>query len=249
MRSGFEDLLLPDGERYVERMLPRLLSSARDVRRMRGRGTTISFPLPGLTHRVVVRHYYHGGWLRHLTGDLFWSRPPRPFHELTVSEEARSQGVSTPQVIAAVVRWVTPVLYRGDLITAEVPEARDPLEFFESETDASARRRALASLADAIRKMHECQLHHEDLNVRNLLLTEERAHILDLDGARFFEILGSKRIKSNLLRLSRSMRKEKMRLSNREVLYFLYCYYGEDFRDVYSEEYSGEYLCQKSSAD
>ncbi|MBI3893963.1 MAG: hypothetical protein HY303_20785 [Candidatus Wallbacteria bacterium] len=249
VRKGFEDLLLPDGERYVERMLPRLLSAAREVRYLRGRGTTVSFPLPGLSHRVVVRHYYHGGWLRHVTGDLFWSRPTRPLAELVVSEEARAQGVSTPQVIAAVTRWVTPVLYRGDLITEEVPAAVDPLAFFESEPDALTRRRALVALAAGIRKMHECQLFHQDLNVRNLLLSGGRAHILDLDGAQFFEILGSKRIKANLLRLSRSIRKEQMRLSDREILYFLYSYYGEDFRDVYSEEYSGEYLCQKSPAD
>ena len=249
VRRGFEDVLLPDGERYLERMLPRVLSSARDVRFGRGRGTTVSIPLPGLEGRVVVRHYYHGGWLRHLTGDLFWDKPPRPFRELAVSEEARAQGVRTPEVIAAVVRWVTPVLYRGDLITAEVAPARDPVEFFGSEVDPSTRRWALAELASAIRKMHECQLFHQDLNVRNLLLGSGRAHILDLDGAQFFEILGSRRIKANLLRLSRSMRKEKMRLSDREILYFLYSYYGADFRDVYSEEYSGEYLCQKSSAD
>ena len=41
---------------------------------------------------------------------------------------------------------------------------------------------------------------------------------------------------------------EKLAVTNREVLYFLYCYHGEDFRDVYSEEYSGEVLCQKHLA-
>ncbi|MBI4871619.1 MAG: hypothetical protein HY814_08625 [Candidatus Riflebacteria bacterium] len=249
VRKDCQQALLPDGERYVERMLPRLLSSARDVLIYRGRGQTVSFPVPALDDRIVVRHYRHGGWLRHVTGDLFWTRPVRPFVELTVSQEARRLGVSTPQVLAAVVRWVTPVLYRGDLITREVPQARDLLEFFSGETRHLERRKVLRELAGTIRAMHDCQLHHEDLNVRNVLLSGERAVILDLDGARFYEILGSRRIKANLLRLARSMRKEGLAVSDREVLYFLYAYHGEDFRDVYSEEYSGEFACQKHSAD
>ncbi len=246
IRKGFEDSLLPDGERYVERMLPRLLSSARDVVFYAGRGLAVSFPVPGVEGRLVVRHYQHGGWFRFLTGDLFWTSPPRPFLELEASAEARRVGVATPEVLAAVVRWVTPVLYRGDLITREVVNARDLLEFFTSERSGGTRRWALAMLADSIRKMHECQLYHNDLNVRNLLLTEAGGHLLDLDGARFHEILGSRRIKQNLLRLARSMRKEELPVSDREVLYFLYRYFGEDFRDVYSEEFSGEVLCQGS---
>jgi hypothetical protein len=249
IRKGCEEVLLPDGERYVERLLPRLLSSARDVMLYRGRGLAVSFPVPGLGDRVVVRHYRHGGWLACLTGDFFWTRPPRPFLELAVSEEARRLGVPTPEVMAVVVRWVTPMLYRGDIITREVPEARDLLEFFSTETRSSVRRRTLRELAASIRAMHDSQLNHLDLNVRNLLLSGGKAFLLDLDGARFFEILGSRRIRANLLRLARSMRKERLAVSDREILYFLYCYYGEDFRDVYSEEYSGELLCQKRSSD
>jgi hypothetical protein len=50
---------------------------------------------------LAIRRYRHGGLLRRLTGDLFFFGN-RPLQELVVTEEARSAGVPTLKILAAI---------------------------------------------------------------------------------------------------------------------------------------------------
>src|SRR4030095_10185362 len=53
---------------------------------------------------VLPGSYQHGGFLRAITGEWFSSWPPRPFRELTITEELRRIGRRTVEVYAECVR-------------------------------------------------------------------------------------------------------------------------------------------------
>jgi len=77
-----------------------------------GRGEVLTSK--GLGGEVAIRRYRHGGLLRRLTGDLFFFGS-RPFQELVVTEEARSVGVPTLKILAAIKQRVWGGWYRGTL--------------------------------------------------------------------------------------------------------------------------------------
>ncbi|HET8563421.1 MAG TPA: hypothetical protein VFM35_06070, partial [Candidatus Binatia bacterium] len=55
---------------------------------------------------LLVRMYRHGGLLRALTGRFFVTWPPRPFRELSITEEARRRGIPTVEVWGACVERI-----------------------------------------------------------------------------------------------------------------------------------------------
>src|SRR2546427_10693957 len=50
---------------------------------------------------ALVRSYRHGGVMRRLTGGMFCTWPPRPFRELSITEEARRAGGPTVEILGA----------------------------------------------------------------------------------------------------------------------------------------------------
>ena len=54
---------------------------------------------------ALIRAYRHGGLFRHLTRDCFFSRPPRPFRELSITEDT-PPGIRTVEVYGACVSRV-----------------------------------------------------------------------------------------------------------------------------------------------
>ncbi len=138
----------------------------------------------------LVKHYRHGGLLAALLGDVYWQRPPRPWRELVATETARAAGVCAPEVLAALVRplgagpparW----LYRGDLVTRELPGRRSLAEALEAAPPAE-RRLWIEAAAAAVRTLHRAGIRHPDLNVGNLLAgagADEPIAIVDFDRA------------------------------------------------------------------
>lgn len=248
LRDDLVQRLLPEGRRRLPWLIRDLLSSAREAVFFRGRGVVVALRIPGGPERMVIRHFSHGGALRHLTRDLFWQWPPRPFRELLLSEKIRLAGVPTPEVLGAIVRRIGPLLYKGDIITREIAGTRTMADFFKEQTDPLLRRRGLLEIADAVVRLHRAGVAHPDLNARNILLSGDEilsAHLVDLDGARQHPVLGMDRAKESLLRLARSLDKEGVPLTERERLRFLRAYLGEDFREVYLEEFAGIDACRQ----
>ena len=62
---------------------------------------------------ALIRTYRHGGVFRWITGQTFFSWPPRPFRELAITEELRRRGVPTIEVYGAVVEGIFGPFYRG----------------------------------------------------------------------------------------------------------------------------------------
>ena len=176
-----------------------------------GRGTLWRVPFEG-NGAAIVRTYRRGGLVRHLTRDLYWDRPPRPFAELRTLVEARRRGVPTVEVLGAGMTWAGWGCYRGTLVTREAAGFVDGWRWLQTLPAAAERRAVAAHVAETIRLMHARGVQHADLNLTNVLVRVEdgrpAALILDFDRARMFASgLTPTRRRRNLRRLRRSMSK------------------------------------------
>lgn len=194
-----------------------------------GRGALAVLRLEG--GDALLRRYRHGGALRGLTSDFFFTWPPRPFVELAVTEAARARGVPTVEVLAALIEPVAGPVYRGWLVTRRLEGARDLWE--AAQLDAPAARRAhLEAAARAVRTMHRCGIIHGDLNLKNILVRPEggtpRGYIIDFDKSRAYPgDVPLPRAQNNLERLERSINKldpKRRHISTADWQHFLRAY-------------------------
>ncbi len=159
---------------------------------LRGRG-----PVPVLAHPTgegspwVVRRYYRGGFMRPLGDRFMRAGRPRSFTEVETSARISELGFATPRIVAAAV-YPTGLLYRADLVTEFVPQARtlaDVLlggnEHPGALPEGNTQREGLACVADLIVRLAKAGVHHPDLNVENVLIARKaqqvHAVLLDLD--------------------------------------------------------------------
>jgi hypothetical protein len=176
-----------------------------------GRAPVFAVNLPGGCGRVVVRHNMRGGWVARLSKDLFLL-PTRGFRELVNSLRLRASGVSTPEVVAYVSYPLNWIVRRSDVATREIANGHDLSVALAKVTDHAHRVMVLDAVAKLLRSLTHAGAHHQDLNLKNVLLTAGGgpgldAHVLDVDRVRF-SAAGSPLIaKANLDRLIRSLRK------------------------------------------
>ncbi|MGI8618143.1 MAG: lipopolysaccharide kinase InaA family protein [Gemmatimonadaceae bacterium] len=184
-------------------------------RRMKGRGDVFAAPLPGQDHAVVVRHAFRGGAPATLTRDLFFP-PTRGLRELLVSQRLRAADVCTPEVVAYVTYPAGAILRRFDIATREIPNGADLFAWLAATDDEGARDVVLNAAAGAVASLVSAGAHHQDLNIRNVLVAPGPdggliGWILDVDRVRF-HAPGSPTVRdANIARLRRSLRKS-MRL-------------------------------------
>ncbi len=188
-------------------------SQGRDeVSRFEGRGRLRALVLPS-GDTALIRAYRHGGLLRACTGDIFFSWPPRPFRELTITEEIRRRGISAVEAYGAYVEQVWGPFYRGWLVTRELKGAQDLWQAFKSGfVQELGINGVLRAVADTLRDLHREGVYHTDLNLKNILVCkgEEgvRGYIIDFDKAKL--VLGQlppELVRRNLSRLLRSINK------------------------------------------
>lgn len=92
----------------------------------------------------------------------------------------------------------------ADLITEKVPNARDLVTILQENT---LRDEMYVKIGREIRKMHDAQVNHTDLNIHNILIDErERVWIIDFDKCSIQQ--GNDWKEKNLKRLKRSFKKE-----------------------------------------
>jgi len=183
-----------------------------EASRYQGRSNLRTFHLSGGAN-ALVRLYRHGGTLGRLTGQWFFTWPPRPFVELAVTEELRRRGVPTVEVLAAcAIRGVGP-FYRGCLVTRELADSEDLWSALQSGlVGRLGWQTTLRAVAASIRAMHREGVFHGDLNLKNILVRPEEngvaSYIIDFDKAKLFlGKLPAELVKINLDRLRRSARK------------------------------------------
>ncbi len=176
-----------------------------------GRAPVFAVTLPGSCGRVVVRHNMRGGWMAKITNDLF-VMPTRGFRELVASLRLRASGVSTPEVIAYVSYPKNFVMRRSDVATREIPNGHDLSVALKQVTDHDHRVMVLEAVVKLLRALTHAGAHHQDLNLKNILLTAGEgpgldAHVLDVDRVHFTSPGSPLVAKANLDRLIRSLRK------------------------------------------
>ena len=197
-----------------------------------GRGPLIAFRLGG--EAAVAKRPVHGGLLGKVFGGLYWGRE-RVLDQVRAAYRLRASEVATPDILAAGWRRVAGPLQRHTIIASAIPGAMNLYEASRNPPPGLSRRAVLRESAGAVRRMHDAQFLHADLNVTNLVLEPQagghRVQIVDLDRGRFYGRLDLGDRAWNLARLLRSYEKwlsAVAPLSGREEIFFLRCYAWND---------------------
>lgn len=178
----------------------------------RGRAAVhaVPAPLPGPDGRSrwVVRHYRRGGVVAAVLGDRYvgWG-VARPFHELAASVAARDRGVRTPAVVAGAT-YRDGAVYRADLVTEEVADARSLAAWLRDPSADVAEDDLLRRTGRAVRSLERARLVHADASAGNFVLGRDGpAWIVDLDRCRVVPLDAPPPPPRMRTRLERSLRK------------------------------------------
>ena len=170
-----------------------------------GRGTVWLFRHE--ENEYALRHYHRGGKVARFLGDRYlWTGldRSRPAREARILYQLAGQGLPVPSPAAwRVVR--NGLIYRADLIVTRVSRARPLTQILRERALAAAEWESLGAL---LRRFHDLQVWHADLNLSNILLRPPGDFFLiDFDRCRIrFGKLWKQR---NLKRLHRSCLKEQ----------------------------------------
>ncbi|MEO7823524.1 MAG: lipopolysaccharide kinase InaA family protein [Gemmatimonadaceae bacterium] len=184
-----------------------------DAKPLMGRAPVFAVTLPDGCGRAVVRHSMRGGWMAKLSRDVFFL-PTRGLRELVTSLRLRALGVSTPEVLAYVSYPTAWAFRRTDVATREIPNGHDLSVVLEKVTDLPHRKMVLDATAKLLHALTHAGAHHQDLNLKNILMTAGEgegldAHVLDVDRVQFHSPGSPLVAKANLDRLIRSLRKRR----------------------------------------
>ncbi len=197
-----------------EPIIARALASPGSTRFV-GRGAVASWSHEAFARPVVVRRCRHGGWWRHLAGDRYRGEH-RARREIDNAERLRSLGVPTPEIVGAVF-YPAGAFRRMDLITVQVAQGRDLVEFLAAAPAAPRRDEALAAARRLLERCAAGGAHHRDLNARNILLAPRAggdavdAWLLDVEDIAWMPERADAARRGNHARLTRSLRKRVRR--------------------------------------
>ncbi|MDH5905170.1 3-deoxy-D-manno-octulosonic acid kinase [Vibrio splendidus] len=174
-----------------------------------GRGTTWFVELD--TIQAALRHYRRGGLFGKLVEDsylYFGDEKTRSYQEFELLKVLQTSGVNVPKPIAArVVKGG--VTYKADLLSEKIPNAQDLVAILR---EKPLPKEMYQKIGAEIRKMHEAQVNHTDLNIHNILIDDQdRVWIIDFDKCNKKQ--GDNWKQHNWQRLKRSFEKEKSKLN------------------------------------
>lgn len=176
-----------------------------------GRAPVFAVTLPDGCGRAVVRHSMRGGWMAKISRDLYFL-PTRGLTELVTSLRLRAMGVSTPEVLAYVSYPIAVAFRRFDMATREISNGFDLSVVLAKVTDQPHRLMVFDAVARLLRSLTHAGAHHQDLNLKNILMTAGEgegldAYVLDVDRVQFHSPGSPLVATANLDRLLRSLRK------------------------------------------
>lgn len=189
-----------------------------------GRAAVWFFEYEG--HRLVLRHYWRGGFVARITKDRFiWQglNRTRPWMEMETLLKLREVGVPVPEPVAArISKDSHQLLYSADIITTEIPDALPLPDVISSGQTSHHENQLLFSVGVVLARLHAAGARHRDLNVRNILIdSSDEVSVIDWDkGSVCPKAKGEHRqfAKQSLARLERSIRKEPLfKDSHREI--------------------------------
>ncbi|MDA7747177.1 3-deoxy-D-manno-octulosonic acid kinase [Psychromonas sp.] len=177
-----------------------------------GRGTTWFVQLQKTA--AALRHYRRGGLFGKIVKDNYlfsgWNNT-RSIAEFNLLNKLINSGVNVPKPIAA--RAIkNNFTYTADLLSEKISHARDLVSILQ-EHELSTEQYKL--IGQEIKKMHQQQVNHTDLNIHNILLDDAgKVWLIDFDKCD--EQNGDDWKVKNISRLKRSFLKEK----NKRNIYF-----------------------------
>jgi len=156
--------------------------------------------------RLVLKHYHRGGLVASVLGDRYFGTRPersRAFREWRLLHAMRRLQLPSPVPVAASVTRHG-LFHRADLVTLRIDDTRTLADALLS---GPLDRRGWQAVGRCIRRFHDHNVWHADLNARNILLgAAGEAHLIDFDRGRF-RYLGDTWKAANLARLQRSLLK------------------------------------------
>jgi 3-deoxy-D-manno-octulosonic-acid transferase len=160
----------------------------------------------------VLRHYRRGGLMARLSDDRFWRAAPhesRAMREFSLLRLMRSWQLPVPEPVAASHQPRGLLFYQADILVGLIPDSANVVQLLQQRELAPSEWNALGH---AIRRLHERQVYHADLNAHNLLLDGAgQAWVVDFDKCDVRP--GGDWKPRNLERLLRSLRKEAARVA------------------------------------
>jgi len=210
LREEYKDFLLREG---IEDLEPFLQKHRQTSNYLTGR---MLHPLVSIKDgvRMVIRQYRHGGLLRLFTRDLYLLGS-RSFQELALIEEILACGIPTIEPIGAIHRLTLPPFYKAYLLSLEVPQAVDLIQYLQemgshpSREDLLIKRRIIRSTGLLLSQFHQAGFFHADLQLKNILVADNQPLLIDFDRSFRKQTLSKEERMKNLLRLNRSVEKWK----------------------------------------
>jgi 3-deoxy-D-manno-octulosonic acid kinase len=170
-----------------------------------GRGTT--WFVQGETLPMALRHYRRGGLFGKLVEDAYvftgWEKT-RCAEEVALLSTLAAGGVNVPRPVAARATRHG-LVYRADLLVEKIDSAKDLVALLQQ---AMLPDHVWCAIGRTVRKMHDLQVCHTDLNAHNILVdSRELVWLIDFDKCYTEE--GEAWKSKNLSRLYRSFIKEQ----------------------------------------
>ncbi|MEG9490562.1 3-deoxy-D-manno-octulosonic acid kinase [Mannheimia indoligenes] len=178
----------------------------------KGRGTTWFLnTVPELGINVVLRHYYRGGLFGKFIKDSYvFTRfeNTRAYKEFFLLQQMLAWELPVPRPVAIKIEKSL-CCYRADIMLEKLENMQDLSKILQSQALSNEQYEQIGKL---IRRLHNHQVHHSDLNIHNILLGNEgRFWLIDFDKCGIEQ--GESWKQSNLDRLLRSFKKEQTRLN------------------------------------
>jgi 3-deoxy-D-manno-octulosonic acid kinase len=186
-----------------------------------GRGTTwfvIYCDSENIQHEWVLRHYYRGGLIGKLINDSYWFTgidKTRAASEFSLLQHMQTLQLPAPNPIAyRVIRCG--LTYQADLLSTRIQNAQDLVGILSKQQLSTS---LWSTIGATIRKFHDHNIYHHDLNSHNILInTQEQVFLIDFDRGELRKTKESSAWKkANIARLKRSFLKESNKL---ETFYF-----------------------------
>ena len=171
-----------------------------------GRAKVIYFNHNGIN--MVLKHYYRGGLVAKIVKDRYIGfnvEKTRAFKEFRLLSKMQQLGLPVPAAIAARVEK-GPFYFRADLITREIEGVQTLAEFLSGGVMSS---KYWSNVGQCIKRFHQHNIFHADLNARNILLSEVgEVYLIDFDNSYIRADTNTWKL-ANLSRLKRSILKFK----------------------------------------
>jgi len=173
-----------------------------------GRGQALSWTVNDLPS--VLRHYWRGGLIGHFNPDVFVGATlhrSRSMAEFSLLRHMRAWDLPVPEPLGA--RRVGALgLYRADIAVARINNSDNLVQRLRHQALSASQ---WMTVGQTVRRLHDRQVFHSDLNAHNLLIDDNSA-IWVVDFDRCAVRPGQAWKADNLARLLRSLRKEQGRI-------------------------------------